>query len=281
MAGTAGIPVAEARLLKDHKKSAVVPPLAPRRRRKNARTKKPPPPVTWRGEQAKDRIRDTVARLLETRSYRDLRLSDIVEEAGYTIGVFYYYYKDKQSVAVEVLEKAFADDRRAQEVFTRAANSADLFDIVYEATLDEAEIYESHPGLIRSAAQFADDEPALAEAFYRRNQDWTTRIADDLARRFAASGLGRDRAFALASFLNDAVNSFLNQYYVLRNPELRRALKTREEVARFLAICWHRVLFLANPAEAHLGVFGEFARLAPSQGQSLPPAPAGRKRRVG
>ncbi len=255
--------------MSEKRKKKTTPPIKPLRRRKNARTIEPSAPLTKRGEEAKKRIRLAAARLLEKNSYRDLRLSDIVEASGYTIGVFYYYYKDKKSVALEIIENAFAEGRRILETEVHIETAADLFDVIYKSTLEEALVYKKHPGLFRSAAQFADEEPELAEAFDRRNQYWTQFVADDFYKRFSKSDISQERCFALAFFLNNAVNSFLNEYYVHNNQKLASGLKSPEEVARFLTICWYRLLLLMNPDVVELSGFEEFSRISNDYRQEL------------
>jgi AcrR family transcriptional regulator len=240
------------------------PIIAPRRRkkRKNARKKSPDAPSTKRGEIAREKLKKATAKLLEKKSYRDLTLADIVGAAKYNIATFYYYFKDKQSIVREVIQDLFPHDSLVPEYRRHSIALEELFTVIFETTRGQTVAYAQHPGLMRSIAQFADDEPELAEMIHRRDQLWTDLIAEDILSRFSSGGISPAFAHSLADMLNGAVKSFLTDLYVLKKPALTKAFRSEDEVARFLAIFWWRALFLANPDPTQLGRFDEFIRLS-------------------
>jgi AcrR family transcriptional regulator len=236
-------------------------PLPQRKRRKNARKTSPEPPSTERGKIAREKFKKATAKLLESKSYRDLTLADIVRAAKFNIATFYYYFKDKQSIVREVIQDLFPHDSLVAEYRSNSVALDELFGIILETTKGQTVAYSQHPGLMRSIAQLADDEPELAEILYRRDQMWTELIAEDILLRFSANAMKPEFARALAELLNGNVKSFLTDMYVIRKPSLTQTFKSEEDVARFLAIFWWRALFLSNPQSSDLGPFDEFSRL--------------------
>ena len=237
-----------------------------RKKRKNARRKSPDAPSTKRGEIAREKLKKATARLLEKKSYRDLTLSDIVGAAKVNIATFYYYFRDKQSIVREVIQDLFPHDSLVAEYRQHVVAFDELFTVIFETTRGQTIAYSQHPGLMRSIAQFADDEPELAAVIYRRDQLWADLIAEDLLSRFGTDRISPAFARALADLLNGAVKSFLTDLYVLRKPALTKAFRSEDEVARFLTIFWWRALFLANPDPGQLGRFDEFIRLTVPSG---------------
>ncbi len=238
---------------------------APARRRakqrKNARKVAPEAPATKRGEQAKAKFKRAAQRLLERMSYRELRLSDIVDAAGYNIATFYYYFKDKQSIVREVIADIFPHDALVAEYRANRIALGDLHSVILATTRSQIRAFAQHPGLMRSIAQFADDEPELAEFVHRRDELWTELIADDILARFAGKGVSRAFALAFAAMLNGAVRTFLTEIYVQKNPGLTAHFQTEEDLADFVAAFWWRATFLENPKLDQLGHSTEFVAL--------------------
>lgn len=238
---------------------------APARRRakqrKNARKIAPEAPATKRGEQAKAKFKRAAQRLLERKSYRELRLSDIVDAAGYNIATFYYYFKDKQSIVREVIADIFPHDALVAEYRANQIALGDLHSVILATTRSQIRAFAQHPGLMRSIAQFADDEPELAEIVHRRDELWTELIADDIHARFAGKGVSRAFALAFAVMLNGAVRTFLTEIYVQKNQGLTAHFQTEEDLAEFIAAFWWRATFLENPSLDQLGHSTEFVSL--------------------
>jgi len=241
------------------------PPPSQRKRRKNARQTSPEAPSTKRGKIAREKFKKATAKLLESKSYRDLTLADIVRTAKYNIATFYYYFQDKQSIVREVIQDLFPHDSLVAEYRQNTVALDELFNVILESTKSQIKAYAEHPGLVRSIAQFADDEPELAEIIYRRDQMWTDLIAEDILMRFSADNMRPEMAHALAELLNGAVKSFLTDIYIVKKPALVGFFKSGEDIARFITIFWWRALFLGNPDPSQMDPFGEFGRLMKSK----------------
>lgn len=241
---------------------STVPARRKSKQRKNARKTVPDAPATKRGEQAKAKFKRAAQRLLERMSYREMRLSDIVDAAGYNIATFYYYFKDKQSIVREVISDLFPHDALVAEYRAHQIALGDLHAVILATTRSQIRAFAQHPGLMRSIAQFADDEPELAEIVHRRDALWTELIADDIHTRFASRGVSRPFAHAFAVMLNGAVKTFLTEIYVQKNAALNAHFRSEEDVADFIAAFWWRATFLENPKPSQLGFSADFMRLA-------------------
>lgn len=247
--------------------SAPAPARRKAKQRKNARKTAPDAPATKRGEQAKAKFKRAAQRLLERMSYRELRLSDIVDAAGYNIATFYYYFKDKQSIVREVIADLFPHDALVEEYRAHRIELGDLHAVILATTRSQIRAFAHHPGLMRSIAQFADDEPELAEIVHRRDRLWTELIADDIHTRFSGQGVSHAFALAFATMLNGAVKTFLTEIYVQRNPDLAAFREDEEAAAEFIATFWWRETFLENPRPDQLGPSAEFLRLGKVNGE--------------
>lgn len=73
---------------------------------------------------AKQRLLDAATEVFSTRGYSAARVSDIVAEAGLAQGTFYLYFRSKQAVFVELVDRFF-DDLLSQ---TLGRYPADLLD---------------------------------------------------------------------------------------------------------------------------------------------------------
>src|SRR5206468_2489177 len=56
-----------------------------------------------KGERTRYRLKVGAARILETKGYQDMRVSDLCKSAGVALGTFYVYFKDKMDISTEVI----------------------------------------------------------------------------------------------------------------------------------------------------------------------------------
>ena len=67
------------------------------------------PPHQNRSRRTLDRILDSAARLLESRSFEELTVLDVVSEAGCSVGAFYGRLRDKEGLLHALDERYFAE----------------------------------------------------------------------------------------------------------------------------------------------------------------------------
>ena len=62
------------------------------------------PARSARGEQARARLKEAAARVLERVGYRQMRVVDVTREAGVASGLFYHFFPDLKTLTIEVLQ---------------------------------------------------------------------------------------------------------------------------------------------------------------------------------
>jgi hypothetical protein len=90
---------------------------------------------------------------------------------------------------------------------------------------------------------------------------WNQRIAASIARQFPQAFHDQAEYLALAYALSGTADMFLLEYYVHKNPVLKQAHPSDEDVARFVTTLWYRALYLKNPPPDFLGRLHGFSRL--------------------
>src|SRR3981189_293247 len=81
------------------------------------------PTQAERGARARSALRESAARGLSRYGYGNLVLEQVAREAGYTRGALYHQFKDKEDLALAVLE--WVDETWRREVDRAAEQEAD------------------------------------------------------------------------------------------------------------------------------------------------------------
>lgn len=204
-------------------------------------------PVSARGQKRREQIKIAARQVLERTGYHAMKVTDVATESGIAAGLFYHYFPDLQTVTCEVLAD-FLEELSA----TPHPEPEDRFDVIYIPTLVWAKAYEEHPGLMRCLVQIADEVPEFRALWNRHNSAWTARIAKGIVRRFPDGELSENFSLSIAYALGSMVDGLINEIYVHRNSDLRKAIKTPKDAAELLSSIWYRALYLENPPASKL-----------------------------
>ena len=221
-----------------------------RARRSNAVQTKPPPPITKRGRATRQRLKDALAKLLQTRAFHDIRLEDITHEAGVRVSLFYHYFQSKVDITHEVLFDLLVTFRG--EVAGRPKSGDPLVAIHY-ANQRMVALYAANPGAMRCLLEVNESVAPFAPMWRELTLGWNQRIATNIRRQMPTAFRTDAEYLALAYALAGTADSFLFEYFVQRNAALHEAHPAEEDVARFLTTLWYRALYLANPPDDFLG----------------------------
>jgi len=204
-----------------------------------------------RGEQARARLKEAAARVLERVGYRQMRVVDVTGEAGVAAGLFYHYFPDLESLTVEVLAD-FMRRFEAIEDIERGVSKGDWYGRMYAHNRLVVESYASNPGIMRCMVQVGDEQPGFGELWrssYHRRLELFVRA---LPRLFPAAALSTAQAQLVTTLLAGIGEHLLSEYYIVRTPELRALELDAEALTEWISVMFYRALFLENPPAGRL-----------------------------
>jgi TetR/AcrR family transcriptional regulator, ethionamide resistance regulator len=201
-----------------------------------------------RSERTRQKIKDATIRLLDTRTYSDLAISDICREAGIATGGFYFHFERKADLIEEIL-------REHNESFWSALMNAleyrDLYSAVFGASSALVRAYHDSPGLVRCFNQLAMIDRTYVKLWENAATAWTAKLDLLLAEQVRPKpGEARPDTYGLLSF----ADLFLFGIFIERNAPLVASAGSLEEIAENLAVLWFRALTGHSPAESRLAL---------------------------
>lgn len=109
-------------------------------------------PQQTRSRETMTQILDAAARILETKTFEELTISEIVQQAGASVGAFYGRFKDKEGLLHALDERFFAEfERGAGDIFSQPeVDKAPPAHLIRTVTLFLAQTYQRQRGLLRS-----------------------------------------------------------------------------------------------------------------------------------
>jgi|GEM_PF-899616 len=233
---------------------------ASRAQRSNAVQVKPPPPITRRGRATRQRLKDALVKLLQSRAFHEIRLEDITREAGVRVSLFYHYFPSKVDITHEVLTDLL--DAFRAEVGNRPRSDDPLAAIHY-ANQRMVALYGANPGVMRCLIEVDDAVAPFAPMWRELTLDWNRRIAGSIQRQVPGAFATEAEYLALAYALAGTADSYLYEYFVRKNPALQQAHPEESDVAVFLTTIWYRALYLVNPPDDFLGCLDGFRKIGP------------------
>jgi AcrR family transcriptional regulator len=149
------------------------------------------PPQQARSRETMTQILDAAARILETKTFEDLTLTEIVQQAGTSVGAFYGRFKDKEGLLHALDERFFEEfERGVQDLLSRPGwSQAPLGQVVRDLTCFLAQTYERQKGLLRSLnlkarlygdSRFKERERRAWDELFPQFQDILLRRADEI-----------------------------------------------------------------------------------------------------
>ena len=214
------------------------------RQRRNAVQKRPALPTTNRGKATREKLKAALSTLLEDKAFEEIRLKDIAAEADVPVSLIYHYFQSKVDITYEVL--AHLLDSFSAEVETRPNDNRSGTTIHY-ANQRMVALYSRNPGAMRCLLQVHEGMAPFAKMWREYSHDWNRRIAASIRKQFPEAFDSDSKYISLAYALSGTADSFLFEYFVQKNPELRKAYPAHEDIAAFLTTLWHRALYLCNP----------------------------------
>ncbi|MST35343.1 TetR family transcriptional regulator, partial [Acidimicrobiaceae bacterium USS-CC1] len=131
-------------------------------------------PRNLKAAATRERIIAAAAAAFDERGYLGVNLREVVQDLGLTTGALYYFFKTKEDLAVEIVERHFAgwDDLVAEVV----AHSTSRLDALVEVTYRVADAFTSDL-VVRAGARLSAEREVIGAELHRPYADWTTRLA--------------------------------------------------------------------------------------------------------
>ena len=163
------------------------------------------PPIQARGRETQERIIEAVERLLETKSFEEISVQEIVEAADTNTGSFYARFASREAL-LPFLYARYHDEARA------AVDEADVearwVGLTFRETISRfvglaVQLPKARPWRMRTVSLFARTHPeAIPEAAKARSRD-AYKVVNRIMERHSASirRSDRDRALAFITFV--------------------------------------------------------------------------------
>ncbi len=211
---------------------------------------------TKKGSKAREKIKAAALVLFETHSYKELRVVDITKEAGVATGLFYHYFKDLPSLAQEVLE-GFVGKLAEAEAIEEGIAKGDWYARIYAYNSVAVNGYASHPGLMRSLFQLADDNAEFSSMLRNNFVEQLMWLVDVMPHLFPEAELNQQQRLLVIYSLAASSEVLLRDYFVNQVNALSEQELNAEQLTELLSVMFYRGLFLENPPADRLKHFPE------------------------
>ncbi|MBL4837474.1 MAG: TetR/AcrR family transcriptional regulator [Kordiimonadaceae bacterium] len=194
-------------------------------------------------------LKVAVAELLNDTPYQDLHITSICEQANVGAGTFYRYFPSKRELTEEVLEDVIAKFSSLMSNAGRLKRGQSMFELLTEANVTFIKFADANHGLFRCLLNADDQEYRLGSIVERSTASWALRVTKSILRSNESlhEACTLISAHCLASMTDDIVARLtFRQDDTLRNLISDSGLD-EENLAKFLAVLWHRVIFGCDP----------------------------------
>jgi AcrR family transcriptional regulator len=220
-------------------------------------------PNRRKGDRTRDRVKLAAANCLAVTGYREVKVTDIAEEAGVSSGTFYLYFENKTIVTHAVLEELLD---YLDMVLSGETSANTPFGALCVANAKWLAFIRANAGLFRCILQVSDESPEISGLVHRLNARWYSRIARNVARRFPSDQAPSEEALLLTVYsLGSTMDEIVRKLIIYPDENLAALIKSTmsddQQFAEFLSVIWHRTLYGRPPEEALSPVPEQIAKL--------------------
>lgn len=219
-------------------------------------------PPRQKGLRTRERLRIATARVLDSKGYHALRVTDIAAEAGVAEGSFYVYFKDKTEAALDVLTELL-------EVFLLqdiglAATTESPFASIRHANRHWLAFCRANQGLMRGVLQVGDELPRFAKLVQQSNHHWYSHVAASVVKHHPAGAVSAEGALLAAYLLGTMMDEIARKLIVYQDRKfvmLLASLRADDDaLADAASVLWMRALYPGWPIEGELPHAAELLR---------------------
>lgn len=191
-----------------------------------------------KGQATRKLLNQTILELVNEKGYPNLRLKDICDRTGLTIGAFYFHYENKdralEGVAVEAARDLFLD-------ISSDIESKPLLE-EFHLTIRDYQRGYSDPSRVGGTRMMRSMIPANAqvtEVYFAERAKVIDKLveASSAERRKAGKRNGPERA--VIEYLFCGLADFLELVYLRDDPALKKSAGATKTLAKRLASLWY------------------------------------------
>jgi TetR/AcrR family transcriptional repressor of nem operon len=202
-------------------------------------------PPRQKGLRTRERLRIATARVLDSKGYHALRVTDITGEAGVAEGSFYVYFKDKTEAALDVLTELL-EEFLIQEVGLSSTTESP-FASIRHANRHWFAFCRANQGLMRGVLQVGDELPRFAKLVQQWNHHWYSHVAASVVKHHPAGSVSPEGALLAAYLLGTMMDEIARKLIVYQDRKfvmLLASLQADDDaLADAASVLWMRSLY--------------------------------------
>lgn len=199
-----------------------------------------------KGQRTLLRLKAGTAQALNEIPYTALRVADIVERADLSYGLFYHYFKDKETAVKAVLGEIID---HMESTYRNIHSSENDYESMFEPNLFYVEFYSHNAGLMSAYLSLSEEDQEFSDLWNLTNDSWHRRIANGIRLAQHQSKTLLPEADLVAYTLGGMVDHICRQIFVQKNPFASRLVKDSLKLAEAVSILWYRVVYGRDPTE--------------------------------
>jgi TetR/AcrR family transcriptional regulator, transcriptional repressor for nem operon len=229
-------------------------------------------PPRQKGLRTRERLRIATARVLDSKGYHALRVTDITGEAGVAEGSFYVYFKDKTEASLDVLTELLEEFLIQEVGLSPTAESP--FASIRHANRHWLAFCRANQGLMRGVLQVGDELPRFAKLVQQSNHHWYSHVAASVVKHHPAGSVSPEGALLAAYLLGTMMDEIARKLIVYQDRKfvmLLASLRADDDaLADAASVLWMRALYPGWSMEGELPHAAEILRNWPVPGGKRP-----------
>lgn len=215
-----------------------------------------------KGQRTLLRLKAGTAQALNDLPFPVLRVADIVERAGLSYGLFYHYFKDKETAVKAVLGEILD---HVERTYRNIHSSENDYETMFEPNLFYVEFYSHNAGLMSAYLSLSEEDQEFSDLWNLTNDSWHRRIANGIRVTQHQNKSILPEADLVAYTLGGMVDQICRQIFVQKNPFASRLVKDSLQLAEAVSILWYRVVYGRDPAKEQVLACREKFAVKPSK----------------
>lgn len=198
-------------------------------------------PKGVKGERTKELIKDTILKLVHDKGYPNIRLKDICEETGLTVGAFYFHYKDKDQALEEVAMQCVVERLES----TLVALDKPGLEQQIQAVIESFMRGYADPELVEQTRMIyfmVTNSTEVHDVYFELRQRIIDRVLNTLATEKKKLGLPTTKDRVTLEYLYAGLADFMSTIFMEKDPSLVKAVGSTRTLTKHLVTLWHQAL---------------------------------------